>query len=195
LEKHIDTVGRRKLASNLHREIEDFSDDYADDEAYEVETGEVVSAVSQALSPISTEEKALLRELSEFAAKSTQRPDCKAQTLIDWIKTTLQTGGQWNDERVIIFTEYRATQKWLFDLLAREGLAADGRLEMIFGGMMNDLREPIRRRFNPKKNPVRILWPPTPQKGTIKTTAQSLFTLRFRGTRIAWTAMAVLIVM
>ena len=159
LEKHIATVGRRKLASNLHREIEDFSDDYADDEAYEVETGEVVSSVSQALSPISTEEKALLRELSEFAAKSTQRPDCKAQTLIDWIKTTLQTGGQWNDERVIIFTEYRATQKWLFDLLAREGLAADGRLEMIFGGMMNDLREPIKAAFqsNPKESKVRIL--------------------------------------
>lgn len=159
LEKHIATVGRRKLASNLHREIEDFSDDYADDEAYEVETGEVVSSVSQALSPISTEEKALLRELSEFVAKSTQRPDCKAQTLIDWIKTTLQTGGQWNDERVIIFTEYRATQKWLFDLLAREGLAADGRLEMIFGGMMNDLREPIKAAFqsNPKESKVRIL--------------------------------------
>ena len=159
LEKHIATVGRRKVASNIHREIEDFSDDYADDEAYEVEAGEVVGSVSQALAPISTEEKSLLRVLSEFAAKSTQRPDCKAQTLIDWIKITLRPGGQWNDERVIIFTEYRATQKWLFDLLAREGLAADGRLEMIFGGMMNDLREPIKAAFqsNPKESKVRIL--------------------------------------
>ncbi len=159
LEKHIATVGSRKAANNLHREIEDFSDDYADDEAYETETGEVVGSVSQALSPISTEEKALLRQLSEFAAKSTQRPDCKAQTLIDWIKTTLRPGGKWNDERVIIFTEYRATQKWLFDLLAREGLAADGRLEMIFGGMANDLREPIKAAFqsNPKESTVRIL--------------------------------------
>lgn len=159
LEKHIATVGCRKVAGNLNREIEEFSDDYADDEEYETETGEVVGSVSQVLSPISTEEKGLLRQLSEFAARSTQRPDCKAQTLIDWIKTTLRPDGKWNDERVIIFTEYRATQKWLFDLLAREGLATDGRLEMIFGGMANDLREPIKAAFqtNPKESTVRIL--------------------------------------
>jgi superfamily II DNA or RNA helicase len=159
LEKHISTVGGRKAASTATRDIEDFSDDYADDEEYETQTGEVVSSVSQALSPISAEEKALLRQLSEFAAKSSQRPDCKAQTLIDWLKTTLRPGGKWNDQRVIIFTEYRATQKWLFDLLAREGFAEQGRLEMIYGGMPNDQREPIKAAFqtNPKESAVRIL--------------------------------------
>ena len=80
----------------------------------------------------------LLRQLSEYAAKTSLRPDCKAKTLIDCLKTTLRPGGRWNDERVIIFTEYRATQKWLFDLLAREGFAEQGRLEMIYGGMPND---------------------------------------------------------
>ena len=68
-------------------------------------------------------------------------------------------GGKWNDERVIIFTEYRATQKWLFDLLAREGFAEQGRLEMIYGGMPNDQREPIKAAFqaNPEESAVRIL--------------------------------------
>lgn len=159
LEKHIATVGARKPASSVARDIEDFSDDYADDEEYETETGEVVSTVSQTLSPISSEEKALLRQLSEYAAKSSQRADCKAQTLIDWLKTTLRPGGKWNEERVIIFTEYRATQKWLFDLLAREDFAAGGRLEMIYGGMPNDQREPIKAAFqaHPKESAVRIL--------------------------------------
>ena len=159
LEKHIATVGGRKAASTATRDIEDFSDDYADDDEYEAQTGEVVSSVSQALSPISAEEKVLLRQLSEYAAKTSQRPDCKAQTLIDWLKTTLRPGGNWNDERVIIFTEYRATQKWLFDLLAREGFAEQGRLEMIYGGMPNDQREPIKAAFqaNPKESAVRIL--------------------------------------
>jgi ERCC4-related helicase len=60
------------------------------------------------------------------------------------LKQTLRPGGKWNEERVILFTEYRATQKWLFDLLAREGFVADGRLEMIYGGMPNDQREPIK---------------------------------------------------
>jgi superfamily II DNA/RNA helicase len=61
--------------------------------------------------------------------------------------------------RIIIFTEYRATQKWLFDLLAREGLAAEGRLEMIYGGMPNDQRERIKAAFqaHPKESVVRIL--------------------------------------
>jgi Helicase conserved C-terminal domain len=159
LEKHISAVGGRKAASTATRDIEDFSDDYADDDEYEAETGEVISSVSQALSPISVEEKALLRQLREYAAKSSQRPDCKAQTLIDWLKASLRPSGKWNEERVIIFTEYRATQKWLFDLLAREGFAEEGRLEMIYGGMPGDQREPIKAAFqaNPKESAVRIL--------------------------------------
>ena len=111
LEKHIATVGGRKTASTATRDIEDFSDDYADDDEYEAQTAEVVSSASQTLSPISAEETALLRQLREYAAKSSQRPDCKARTLIDWLKATLRPGGKWNDERLIIFTEYRATQK------------------------------------------------------------------------------------
>src|SRR5204862_4475038 len=107
LEKHIATVGRRKGANTAARNIQDFSDDYADDEEYETQTDEVVSSVSEALSPISAAEKALLRQLSEYAAKASQRPDCKAQTLINWLKATLRPAGKWNNERVIIFTEYR----------------------------------------------------------------------------------------
>ncbi len=159
LEKHLATVGGKKHRVAAAREIEDFSDDYADDEEYEFETNEIVSSVSEGLSPVSTDEKKLLRQLSEYAAKSSQRPDCKAQTLIDWLKKTLRPGGKWNEERVIVFTEYRATQKWLFDLLAREGFAAEGRLEMIYGGMPSDQREPIKAAFqtHPKESAVRIL--------------------------------------
>ncbi len=71
----------------------------------------------------------------------------------------MRPGGKWNEERVILFTEYRATQKWLFDLLAREGFVADGRLEMIYGGMPNDQREPIKAAFqtHPGDSAVRIL--------------------------------------
>ncbi|MBF0186178.1 MAG: DEAD/DEAH box helicase family protein, partial [Magnetococcales bacterium] len=120
LEKHIATVGGRKALAAASRDISDFSDDHADDEEYETETTEVVGSVSQALSPLSAEEEALLKHLSDFAAKACRRADCKAQALIDWLKTNLRPGGKWNEERVILFTEYRATQKWLYDLLARE---------------------------------------------------------------------------
>lgn len=159
LEKHSTTVGGRKATTSFRRDIEDFSDDYADDEEYELEAGEVMGSVSQSLSPLSAEEKGLLQQLREFAARASQRPDCKAQALINWLKSNLRPGGQWNTERVIIFTEYRATQRWLYDLLAREGFAQDGRLEMIYGGMPNDQREPIKAAFqaHPDESKVRIL--------------------------------------
>jgi hypothetical protein len=97
--------------------------------------------------------------LTNYAAKASLRPDSKAKTLIEWLRQTLRADGQWNEERVIIFTEYRASQKWLFDLLAREGFAEEGRLEMIYGGMPNDERERIKAAFQarPTDAKVRIL--------------------------------------
>ena len=159
LEKHAATVGGRKSASAAARDISTFTDDYADDEEYEAETAEVLGTASQALSPLAVEEKNLLQQLRGYAAKASLRADCKAQALINWLKTTLRPDGRWNEERVIIFTEYRATQKWLYDLMAREGFAEEGRLQMIFGGMPNDQRETIKAAFQskPKDSAVRIL--------------------------------------
>ena len=160
LEKHIASASGRKSATNFNaRDIADFDEDYADDEDYETETGEIIAVASQALSPLSAEAQALLKRLSGYAQQASLRPDSKAQALIDWLKRKLKPGGQWNEQRVILFTEYRATQKWLHDLLAREGFAAEGRLVMIYGGMPNDQREPIKAAFqaHPKESAVRIL--------------------------------------
>lgn len=159
LEKHIASVGGKQVGGFSARDIAEFDEDFADDEDYETETGEIIAAASQALSAVSTEEDTLLKRLSSYAHKTSLRPDSKAQALIDWLKDTLRPGGQWNEQRVILFTEYRATQKWLHDLLAREGFAADGRLAMIYGGMPNDQREPIKAAFqaHPKESAVRIL--------------------------------------
>jgi hypothetical protein len=111
LEKHAATVGGGKAAAVANREIDDYDDDYADDEQYETETAEIVESASQALPALSNDERGLLKRLREFASKSTLRPDCKVHALIDWLKKTLHSSNRWNDERVIIFTEYRATQK------------------------------------------------------------------------------------
>jgi superfamily II DNA or RNA helicase len=159
LEKHIASVGKQSGKAIANRDIADFSDDYADDDEYELETGEVVSSVSQSLSALTSEEQSFLRQLSDYAVKTSLRPDSKAETLINWLKNSLRPGGQWNEERVIIFTEYRATQKWLYDLLAREGFAEDERLQMIYGGMDNKQREAIKAAFqtHPKDSTVRIL--------------------------------------
>jgi len=159
LDKHIKTISGLKGATNYVRDIDAYEDDYADDEEYETQIGEVIGSASQALSPVTSEERSLLKQLSEYASTASMRPDSKAKTLIEWLNQVLKPDGKWNGERVILFTEYRATQKWLFDVLAREGFAGEGRLEMIYGGMDKEDRERIKAAFqaHPSQSTVRIL--------------------------------------
>jgi superfamily II DNA or RNA helicase len=159
LEKHMNTIAGPRGVANYLRDIDTYEDDYADDEAYEAQIGEAMGSASQALSPVSSEERRLLKQLSEYASKASLRADSKSLTLIKWLNRTLKPGGKWNEERVILFTEYRATQKWLYDLLAREGFAGEDRLEMIYGGMDKEERERIKAAFqaHPNESAVRIL--------------------------------------
>ena len=103
--------------------MEDIEEDYADDEEYEEATLEAVDSASRLFHEPGAQERDLLRELREYARDASLRPDSKAKRLIDWLNRTLRPNGQWNNERVLIFTEYRATQKWLHGLLAAAGLA------------------------------------------------------------------------
>lgn len=168
-EKHARSVGAVTNGSSgkaWQRQLEDADDEYADDEDYENVSSEAVETASRHIAPLAAEEKALLAELREFATHAATRADSKARALIDWLKANLKPDNEWSDRRVIIFTEYRATQKWLHDLLAAEGLAGDNRLLTIYGGMplkgaagaFKD-RESIKAAFqaSPADSPVRIL--------------------------------------
>src|SRR5690606_4957362 len=68
------------------------------------------------------------------------------------------TDGHWNDRRVILFTEYRATHAWLHRILASHGYGSD-RIAILHGGMDPDERERIKAAFqaHPDVSPVRIL--------------------------------------
>ena len=163
LRKHSASMGHAIAgftdSTTWRRQLEAVDEDYASDEDYETSTEEALTLASGALPCLSLEEKALLDTLTRYAERSSQGPDCKAQTLIDWLNAQLRPNGIWNGERVILFTEYRATQKWLHDLLAHQGFAADGRLLMIYGGMPHEDREKIKAAFqaDPQAAPVRIL--------------------------------------
>ncbi len=159
LQRHTASLGAARGKAAPLRDIEDWSDDYADDEEYECGLDEMVAAASGPLAAPDTEESALLARLTAHAASAAARPDTKAAVLLRWLSETLRPEGVWNNERVILFTEYRATQKWLHDLLAREGFARDGRLATIYGGMPNDQREAVKAAFqaHPADSPVRIL--------------------------------------
>jgi superfamily II DNA or RNA helicase len=143
----------------LRRELSRAEEDWADDEQYETATGEAVGTATTAFAQLGEEERRLLRELRDWAERATARADAKAQTLVSWLERTLRPEGEWNDDRVIIFTEYLATQKWLQDLLARHGFASQGRLMTLYGGMDDEERERIKAAFqaHPIESPVRIL--------------------------------------
>jgi len=79
-------------------------------------------------------------------ALSGQHPQSSAE-LIAWLHANIKPLGIWSMQRVIIFTEYRATQKWLHDLLEREGLAEPDHLLTLYGGMRTEDREEIKAAF------------------------------------------------
>jgi superfamily II DNA or RNA helicase len=143
----------------LRRQIEEAEEDYANDDDYEEATHEAVDAASRLFHEPNQQEKALLRELRDYGREASLRPDSKAKCLIDWLNKTLRPGGQWNNERVLIFTEYRTTQKWLHGLLAAAGMAQGDRLMTLYGGMKADDRERIKAAFqhDPATSAVRIL--------------------------------------
>jgi SNF2 family DNA or RNA helicase len=120
------------------------------------------------------EEKNLLSQLEKIAEEGRGRADAKVVKLLEWIQKNMcpgirvpgkegfQSEAQWNDIRLLIFTEYEDTRRYLESLLrsAIEGThLADHRIEVFHGPTPSKERERIKRAFNatPSEHPVRIL--------------------------------------
>ncbi|WP_017304021.1 DISARM system SNF2-like helicase DrmD [Spirulina subsalsa] len=143
----------------LQRKLEDIDEEFADDDLYEESTLEALDTSSSLFRPLTTRERELLNGLKQWAEKTARSLDSKAEQLLHWLDTYIRPGGQWSQERVIIFTEYRATQKWLADLLLSRGMGEENRLMVLYGGMASDEREKVKAAFqaHPDVSPVRIL--------------------------------------
>jgi len=167
LAQHRDTLAKQAKAqatasdAQLEAAWERSSDESTDDEGGEL-VAEVLATASRGQAPLSVEEEQILKELSGWVEARRNRTDARADALIEWLTETCRTtGGGWNDERVIIFTEYRDTQKWLVDLLLTHGFGGDcgERIATLYGGMDEDDRERTKNEFQarPDRSPVRIL--------------------------------------
>ena len=167
LEKHESTLraGKKATATRkptlaiLRRGIDQVEEEYGDDFQYEEATHDALESATQLFRELPTEAARLLAVMKDWADSASSRADSKAKALIDWLNETIKPGGTWSNERVIIFTEYRATQNWLKDLLAAHGLARGERLLTLYGGMDSEDRERIKAAFqhDPKESSVRIL--------------------------------------
>jgi len=128
-------------------------------------------------------EQAIIERMADIADDARGRPDARVRWLIDWIRTNMcpdlpkpgknAPAGkqpQWNDLRIIIFTEYEDTKRYLHEQLAAAIAGtdrADERIRLFCGSTpqgnlddgRNDTREYIKKAFtaDPHRQPVRIL--------------------------------------
>jgi len=96
--------------------------------------------------------------LRAWAQRARNQANAKAQAVLDWLTTHLKPNGEWNDRRVILFTEYRTTHQWMHQILASHGFGGE-RLGLLHGSLSQEEREPIKAAFqaSPQDSPVRIL--------------------------------------
>ncbi len=119
-------------------------------------------------------EKDLLDEMQWVAEEGRALPDARMRYLVDWIRQNMcpgvclpgdispKPGARWTDLRLLIFTEYEDTRRYLAEIL-RSAIADtdldEYRIEVYHGPTPPDKREAIKRAFNlpPHEHPVRIL--------------------------------------
>jgi ERCC4-related helicase len=148
----------------------------SDDERADVAEAEVqaeeeaemtrASSSSKASSPNSREIE-LLDEMADIAGRHRFEPDVKVRRLIEWVKQNLcpdlgKPDARWSNRRVLIFTEYADTKRYLVEQLSQAIASSDDaerRIATFHGGMGEDARSEIKRAFNldPALHPLRIL--------------------------------------
>ncbi|MGH3222753.1 MAG: DISARM system SNF2-like helicase DrmD [Streptosporangiaceae bacterium] len=142
------------LAETLEWDAEPSDDEPGSDDEHT--TFDLAAPLGPQHSPV---EEAYRRRLAVWAEQHAERADSKAQALIEELNRICRQGGDRDSgDRVIVFTEYRATQTWLAGLLTARGFGG-GRLGLLYGGMEEHRREHLKAAFqaSPDRDPVRIL--------------------------------------
>lgn len=140
----------RSAAADVPEWLEDFPDLVAElDDLGLAEAEDDALTRSTSLTPQEDgEELPLLQRMERWALTHEAAADSKADALIRELKAICRPDGRlWTNERVVVFTEYRDTQKWLFNLLQQEELTDGGRVAVLHGGLSTDDREDIRLGF------------------------------------------------
>jgi SNF2 family DNA or RNA helicase len=132
-------------------------EDWDNDEEKTQYEEDAIQEASKFFKGLTEEEKGLIRLMRDTSESLKSRPDGKASTLISWIESNLCPGGKWNDERLLIFTEYKDTLEYLEGLFIKKGW--EKRFIKLYGGMAAANREEVKRIFqaHPSENPTRIL--------------------------------------
>lgn len=126
-----------------------------DEDGLGEQTREALDAATAAeQSQPTSDEFRLLDEMQAWAERAARREDARTTRLLDWVETQVTV----HDERVIVFSEYRATQRYLQERLAARGIAGE-QVELLDGTTDSEERERIKSQWqeDPGDFPVRVL--------------------------------------
>ncbi len=147
-------------------------DEDLDDDTREALDSAADEGRSRTLPEVIGRPKALLDAMLAMAQKHRDGADGRVLALLAWMRAhqcpalgldpKRAKGAPWSDRRVLIFTEYGDTKRWLVNLLqALVDPTAQGRdrVMQFHGGMSDAQREEVQRAFNsePGEHPVRVL--------------------------------------
>jgi ERCC4-related helicase len=167
----VDRVRAELLAESVGSDDERAS---LSEEELAAEEDALVAAVSEATRgseesapDLFRKELLLLDRMAELAESSRFLPDARVKQLLSWIRANMcpeldADAARWNNTRVIVFTEYDDTRRYLHQQLGgaiATSDEADARIAVYHGPTPADERERIKIAFNsdPAQNPVRIL--------------------------------------
>ena len=126
---------------------------------------EAATAASAGLADDMGPELALLAEMAGIGNQARYEPDSRVRHLIAWVKEHLcpdlgAPNARWNDRRVLIFTEYTDTKRYLAQLLQTaiaDSNQARDRIMTFHGGIGEERREAIKERL--PSTPIRLVTP------------------------------------
>lgn len=132
-------------------------EEWADDEEKVAKEREALLESSKYFGKITSQEYDWLSTMKQIAEKRANVKDTKGAELISWIEKNLFTDKKWNDERLLVFTEYRDTLEYLENIFKKLGW--ENRYLTLVGGMYEKDRERIKAAFqqDPQENDIRIL--------------------------------------
>lgn len=166
LSVHGASFGAGALAPGGREESDEaLTEEYGEtDESLELALDEEIKEASEGL-PVDVQARQLLDEMLQLSARHRTGRDAKLSALLQWIRENLcplTRGAAWKPRRIIIFTEYGDTLRYLKEQLtaAFEGTdRGDERILTMTGGLGDAKRAEVQEAFNGAldEHPVRVL--------------------------------------
>lgn len=172
MKRHAQQAAAAPLSRNLSLLIsptgaDDERADLAESDVSDEEDALMVTTTAATAGSMTAMEIKLLDEMAEIANKARDATDSRVGHLLTWIKQNLcpelgSPGACWNERRVLIFTEYTDTKRYLVQQLKAAIEQSDqcqDRIMTFHGGIGEEGRESIKDAFNsnPRHHPLRIL--------------------------------------